>query len=316
MVKFLYVIVLSISLSCSKQEEASVVDSGANQKEPLKVLARVDNASPTNLDRIRYTIEFSYIDGVEFNIPEPGADIAGFRIVDMGREGPKSAGIRKKLTLWYDLEPDVEGTYILPPVSVSYKFDDEEKAIHTNPIYISVAAHEQEETDRLIEDTGLARISDDRYWFYSVVAGGAILVVLLIIFALKRYSARKAVVPPVPPHEMALRSLRELLASGFIEKSDYRNFYFRLSEIAREYTDERFMTGTLESTFEEIKYIFKRNKNIDDSLKKSLILFFERSDFAKYAKMPFPSERMKEDFNMVEAYVEKTKPVVNAEAGS
>lgn len=299
---------LLVLLSSCQKDKMEDLSKENELREPLEITAEVDNANPTNVERVKYTITYNYENNVEFSPPEVGSEIGGFRIVDMGREGPKKVGERNELVLWYDLEPDVDGTFILPPVELSYKFNGEEKAINTNPIYINVAVAEFADGDKLIEDEALAPIPDDRLWFYPLIGLGIILLVVSIVWGLKIYSAKRADVPPLLPHEKARKRLRKLHSKNLIEKDDGRQFYFELSEITRGYTDERFILNTLESTQEEIKITFKSLNEITSSMKDDLLNFFSRSDFAKFAKMAFPREQLKTDIAMVEDFIEKSKP--------
>jgi hypothetical protein len=304
-----------ITFSCAKEKstELKLIDQ-ALEKEPLTINAEVDNANPTNIDTIKYTITFSYKKGITFEPPQIGQAISGFRIVDDGKEGPKTVGDREEMKIWYDLEPDVAGTYILPGIGIKFREAEEDKLISTNPIYINVGVSEAKTGETLIEDEALSEIPDDRYWFYSLISVASALLIGAIIFILKKISERKKNAPPPPAHVIALKELQELEKEGFASKGEARKYYFKLSDILRKYTDERFKLSTLESTQEEIRQMLKKANELDETHRNDIISFVERSDLVKFAKKAADQNEMKSDFDMTRQYIEKTKPIEEEKA--
>ena len=51
---------------------------------------------------------------VEVHFPEPGTQIAGFRIIDLGRDPDRIKKDRIVSRRWYQLRADLVGSYILP----------------------------------------------------------------------------------------------------------------------------------------------------------------------------------------------------------
>ena len=81
----------------------------------------VDRAVATTGDLITYRVEVDADPAYQVEIPEAGAEIAGFRIVDVGREEPLEKGGRVVRQQWYQLRADLVGSYVLPPVAVRYR---------------------------------------------------------------------------------------------------------------------------------------------------------------------------------------------------
>jgi len=313
MIKILLVINLIFIMSCTGKKD-TLAKRKSIKLDPLTIMAEVDNANPTNVDRIKYTIKYSYEDGVDFSPSEIGSEIANFRIVDNDKEGPKKIDGRNILTMWYALEPDVDGTYILPPVVVKYTFKNEEKTVNTNPIYINVAVADIADNETILENDELANIPDDRLWFYSVIILGGLLLGGLVIYLVHRLSTRKKIVPPLTPYEQAQNELRELKYKNFLSQKEYRNFYFSLSEILRRYIDGCFDLNTLESTQEEIGNMFKKTSRITQEEKTRLLAFFTRSDFIKYAKKESTEETSKGDLSIVETFIEESNQRLSKES--
>ncbi len=105
----------------------------------------------------------------------------------------------------------------------------------------------------------------DSIWMrdYAILqAVGVALAVLVVLLALwKIYSRlrdrpRKATLAPPPPprpaHEVALEALEELRSRDLVAKGERKVFFFRLSEIVRDYVGERFGFDSLELTTTEL----------------------------------------------------------------
>ena len=104
---------------CRKAAEKPV--QAAATKPPVEARSSVDRAVATTGDLITYRVTVEHDPGYEIDLPEPGADIAGFRIVDLGRDKPKTVGGRVVEERWYQLRADLVGSYVLPPVTVRYR---------------------------------------------------------------------------------------------------------------------------------------------------------------------------------------------------
>ena len=69
-----------------KRVHAGLIDTVA--LEPVETRSSVDRAVATTGDLITFSVTVDYESTLEVRIPEPGSEIAGFRIVDIGREEP------------------------------------------------------------------------------------------------------------------------------------------------------------------------------------------------------------------------------------
>ncbi|MCX6327221.1 MAG: hypothetical protein NT144_11315 [Bacteroidia bacterium] len=107
----------------------------------------------------------------------------------------------------------------------------------------------------------------------------------------KSKKAVETVVNPDPAHVIAFRELEKLRDDELWQKGEIKNYYTKLTEIIRQYLENRFRVFSLELTTSEtldalIKTGFKRDASFKQ-LKTVLI----GSDFVKFAKyIPEPSE--------------------------
>jgi hypothetical protein len=132
-----------------------------------------------------------------------------------------------------------------------------------------------------------------RYQYLGILFGG--LVLLGIVYWLLKYikihyrskapdGMEQDEVKLEPAHLIALRRLEDLKAQQLLEAGEYKLFYDRLSEIAREYMENRFRIRALEMTTEEFLSSLGEQDFLNPAQKKAVIEFLQYSDLVKFAK--------------------------------
>ncbi len=113
------VVLLPLLLACSAGGEHA--DTPEAPKPPAELRATVDRSTATTGDLIRYEVEVERDPEVTVELADPGVDIAGFRIVDLGQDPPETlASGRIVERRWYQLRADLIGAYALPALSAAY----------------------------------------------------------------------------------------------------------------------------------------------------------------------------------------------------
>lgn len=133
-------------------------------------------------------------------------------------------------------------------------------------------------------------------WYSAYIYGGIALLVAIIIaiFVLRYYSnKRKEIViepekPKIPAHITALASLQRIKEEQVWKEEKIKEYYSSISEVIRQYIEERFNVFALESTTDEIMKAF-RSQVVDKESKDKLQQILTLSDLVKFAKM-FPIE--------------------------
>lgn len=145
-------------------------------------------------------------------------------------------------------------------------------------------------------------IKDHMYLVYGAIVG--ILVTILVIYLIKRFRKQKPVevvveAPKIPAHIIAIEKLDKLKNEKLWQEGRIKQYHSALSEIVREYVENRFKIQALEQTTEEILYGF-RNVAIDDESRMKLKQILVLSDMVKFAKeQPLPNEN---EMSMNNAY--------------
>ncbi len=118
---------------------------------------------------------------------------------------------------------------------------------------------------------------------------------IIIIYLVKRYRKKKPEVvvvepPKIPAHIIALEKLEKLKNEKLWQEGKLKQYHSALSEIVREYVENRFKIQALEQTTDEILFGF-RNVSIDEESKQRLRQLLVLSDMVKFAKeQPLPHE--------------------------
>ncbi|MGB5882042.1 MAG: hypothetical protein WBH85_18600 [Thermoanaerobaculia bacterium] len=321
---------LSIALtlaSCAGQPEALPDEPSA----AVETEAAVDRAVATTGDLITYRVSVDYADSYEVEIPEPGADIAGFRIVDAGREEPRREKGRVIEDRWYKLRADLVGSYILPPVTVGYRpraepVDDAAAdagdtgppwvAVETSAIFVeveSVLPGDGEATDvRDLKE--LRRIEGPIPWLWIAVGLAAFAALGVALHYYLQYRRRALAVPPDPPHVIAFRALGVLRDTDFGDPVAVRRFYFAISEVLRSYVEGRFGLNATDLTSEEIVAELPALDDLGDDHGHVLERFLADTDRVKFAEHQPSEGEIEGTYENALGFVESTLPVEEPQA--
>ncbi len=303
-------ILLLLLFACGRP--AAEVEVPSEPRPPVETRSRVDRAMATTGDVITYTVTVDYDPAYDVELPEAGADIAGFRIIDVGSEEPREQGGRRIEERWYRLRADLVGSYILPPVEVVYRpakgagagaaeagapenlsqdagTEDasaaETRSVQTSEIFIevqSVLPEDGEATDiRGLKP--LRRVETETPWWLWALAGTAGVLLVLIGALLRRRLLRPTVVPPRPAHEVAFEALARLRRTDFEDTEAMRRFHFEISEVIRGYVEGRFTLNATDLTSEEIAAVLDEVRGLDSDNNRRLRLFLTATDRVKFA---------------------------------
>lgn len=328
-------LVATVVLACAETPELDESPESAPPLAPVQVEAGVDRAVATTGDIITYTVRVEHDPGYEVDLPEPGAEIAGFRVVDLGREPVREARGRTVEERWYKLRADLVGSYVLPPLTVTYRprspeadpGDDEpvpqeagdesraelgETTLETSEIFVeveSVLPADGEVTD--IRDLKPLRPLEEGWgWRWWLGVGGGALALVLGALGLVYWRRREPPeVPPIPPHELAFQALDELRRTDFQDHEALRRYYFDLSQVLRAYVEGRFGLNATDLTTEEILAAATTLPRLANGQSEALRRFLVDTDAVKFAAHVPSSQEIEETYERALSFVEATRPV-------
>lgn len=313
---WLLIAALGLAVGCAP--EARLVEPD-EPRAPVEVRAAVDRAVATTGDLITYRVTVEYATDFEVDVPEAGAEIAGFRIVELGRDKPVEKRDRIIDERWYQLRADLVGSYVLPPVEVRYRpraAAGEEPAdwqvLSTSEIFVEVESvlplDGEAEDIRGIKP--LRTIQRPAPWLWIVLGLAAAAVLGVVVWLYWRYrSRRREQVPRVPPHELAFAALEALRGVDFNDPVAVRRFYFQLSAAVRAYVEGRFGLNATDLTTEEIVRGLPQLTDLDaeqNAVLKSFLMDTDQVKFAHHA----PSEgEIESAYERALSFVETTQLV-------
>ncbi len=183
------------------------------------------------------------------------------------------------------------GYWAIPPIK--FIVNNDTNGLFTEPLLLQVNSVAVDTTQAIKDikppfevDYGIIDwIKDNIYLVYVVL--GTVALVLLILFLVKKFNKPKPIVaiekPKIPVHIIALEKLDELKTKGLWQQGKLKLYYSSLTDIVREYIENRFNIQAMEQTTEEILYGF-RNVAIDEDSKSKLKQLLILSDLVKFAK--------------------------------
>lgn len=292
-----------------------------HERGPLKVVLRLDNPTPTIADRINLEMEMTVREEYEVTPPRFGEKLEQFGIFDFTESQPKldDQGVVRS-SRSYVLEPYLSGKFVIPAMTFRFRKTDgseeEDHELQTEVIEVTVSSLRPEEAADLeiheIEPpVELAKPTPS--WVLPAAVGG--LAVVLAAFFLKFWPRRKSaqfLEVQIPAHQIAFAALEDLVADDLAEKGELKLFYQRISDIQRQYIENRFGLHAPERTTEEFLNELRSGSALSDAHKSLLEQFLQHCDLVKFAEHQPSRDDIQETFNACKNFVIETKEVAEA----
>lgn len=312
-----YAIVVLIALVFTKHTcmaEKTLDAEGSGQI--VNVSAYVDKAKVTIGERITYKITIDFSEGTDVLPPEIKDTIGGLAVKDSGIEESekKDGGFTRKL--WYVLETYKTGSYIMPAFDIKYikKLKAEEAVAKTPEVFVEVVSTLDENASDIRDIRSPVAINKNYTRLYIIIAivFGVLAVTGFVIMFLYRRKQRKIefVPEPLSAHQIAYNELDNLRASDLISKGRIKEYYYRLSNIARRYIENRFMLMAPERTTEEFLTEMTVTDKLREEHKELVSNFLEHCDMVKFAAYGPDSREIEHSFNSAKRLVDETREVL------
>lgn len=206
------------------------------------------------------------------------------------------------------------GYFVVPPFKI---YLNQKDSLLSEPLLIEVQTVEID-TSQAIKDIAppLEVKFSLKEWLsenWPFIAGGLALLAVISYLIYYFFFRKKPVEEPkeepviIPPHELALQKLDEVEKEALWKSGKEKEYHSKISEILREYIENRFNVNALEQTTSEIirnlRYTNVHQKDKDNLYK---VLFL--ADMVKYAKeKPLPDENI-QSLELAKQFVLNTKP--------
>lgn len=204
------------------------------------------------------------------------------------------------------------GFYFIPPIKCVLGKD----TFATGPLSLKVVPVDVDTVKMEIKD--IKGVQSPRFVLWDFIPGYVWIILLVLLIAgagayiYIRYRRRKnsIEIPPelrIPPYERAMQALHQLKEDKLWQGGQEKLYYTRLTDILREYMDNRFSINAMEMTTTEILNALRANKDakvVEQHMKQVL----QVADFVKFAKMHPLADDNEATMRYAVNFVEETKP--------
>lgn len=189
------------------------------------------------------------------------------------------------------------GYYYVPPVKFQYQPIDDTAFSEASsiPLYLKVHTMEVDTTQAIkaIKPPLEAPITFRELLPWLSAGLGSVLLILLALYVYRRWKKNQPLfrIRPrviLPPHVVAMNGLEKLKGKKLWQAGKIKDYYTELTDIIRNYIEERYDVMAIEMTTEEILQGLKNTDAPKDSVDK-LARTLELADLVKFAKeQPLP----------------------------
>ncbi len=284
----------------------------------FRVLAKAD----TNLylvgDYIKLTYRVEYREGVKYSMPSIGDSLSELTFI---KELPVQNFDRDDLLIdeyTYVFSKYDSAGVVVP--SIKFRYTDKEGNVKTsfsNETAFEVKTIEVNTQDDIQDVKSPLRIPLD--WLSILIYVLILIVVIAAAYLIyQKYIKKKeerVLTKPVikiPPHELALKALRNLEEQKLWQQGKIKDYHSEITDIIRRYFEGRFNFPAMEMPSSDVLRNLKNVNN--DKVYKIAESFFNNADLVKFAKFqPMPSineQMMKQAYEIVDTTKEVVKPKI------
>ena len=264
---------------------------------PVSITTRITPESFTLGDIATYTISVQADSDIQPSTPN-FMPPKGLELIGKGQTPPRTLNGQTIHEYWYELQVDDIGKLTIPPISLSFKAPDQKESGKT--IQGTILAPEanlevqsvleiQKFSEGIRDIKPLEDISPP--WFHYLWATlGVLCLIGFFYYFWRRWksqpstSTNPTITPDLTPEQLAFKSLEALRIKGWIQIGRTQDHFFELSEIFRQYLENRYQFPAREWTTEEISAHFKSFPQISENLKNKARAILTQTDQIKFAK--------------------------------
>ena len=214
----------------------------------------------------------------------------------------------------YNLISFEEGMHLIPPFRAGIEKNGDKDTIFSNGIYIyvSLLPHDEKVVMHDIKPIFQVPVTFKEVLPWITGAAGLILIIWILIYIIKRIRNKKPIFgiskPVIPPHILAIRELDKLRQENLWQEGMVKEYHTRLTDILRDYLDNRFFISSKEQVTREIMSSLRNTGFENNTLLNRLEEVFLLADMVKFAKaIPMADENEKVLLNAY-FFVNNTEP--------
>ena len=291
---------------------------GQAQAQRIKATASLDSANILLGDQVKLFLEIDHPKSVEVEFPQV-PDTINNLIEVLGRSGVDTfesgnEDFMKQIQA-YTITCFDSGSYRIPPYWFNINVDGIADSVPTNGVTLNVYSMEIDTTrgptDIKMPYGAPLTLKEVTPYILGVILIGAI--IFFLLYSIKRKKKNQPIFarlqkPKEPAHIIALRELDRIKSQKIWQQGKTKQYYSELTDILREYIEDRFGIRAMEQVTDEILSSFRVQKDLlNDKNMANLSQILQLADLVKFAKYkPLPDD---DNLSLVNAYffVNETK---------
>ena len=314
----LFVIGCEVGETSAAETTAFAVDRPF-ERGPLTVHVRLDKDTITIAEQVRLVVVTALQEGYTLDEPQLGQQLGGWSIGDYTSAPPSLDDQGRHVTTReYELHPFLSGSYEIPPLTFRVRAhagrgdgaSPDSFTLTTEPIPVEVTSLLDDQRRDLTVGpiksvVGLP--SSARTWLW-MAAGGAVLALgTLVALYIRRRRQWPAEALRYTAHELASVKLARLAERKLVERGEVKAFYREVSQILRQYIEDRFALHAPERTTEEFLREARRSAVFTTAQADMLGDFLAHCDQVKFAELTPTTAEAQRTFDTARTFIERTK---------
>lgn len=285
----------------------------------VNVTAKFDSTAIYIGDQIKFTLSVDKPAGLDVKIPVlkdtlcKNISILSGPVIDSikGNDG------RMKIISKYFVTSFDSGFYQVPPQFAEMKNTEGIKRFYSDYSQLNVMRVKITPADTTLKIFDIIKpyrapltFGEIIPWVLALIIAGALIwyIVRFIRNRKKKKSGEEPVVNPDPAHIIAFRELEILKSKELWQKGELKKYYSELTEILRQYLENRYSVYSLEMTTMETLEALLKTGFKKDATYNQIKVVLTGADLVKFAKhIPEPEENILH-FENAWDFIEKTKP--------
>lgn len=278
----------------------ALFSSGLIHAQQIKATARLDSANILIGDQIKLFLEIDYPESVTVEFPVVPDTLSKF-IEVLGKSkidtiSLEHSGLLKQIRS-YTITSFDSGSYRIAPQWFKINVNGITDSVPTNGVTLNVLTM-QIDTTRGLTDIKMPYAAPLILKEVTPYLLGVILicaVIFLVLYSIKRKKKNKPFFslpakPKEPPHIIAIRELDRIKSEKIWQKEKTKQYYSEVTDVLRNYIEERFEIRAMEQTTDEILDSFRFRKDLLGEKPfanlNQILLLADLVKFAKYKTLP------------------------------
>ena len=261
----------------------------------IKATARLDSTNILIGDQIKLFLEIDYPKNAIVEFPQLPDSLSAF-IEVLGKSKIDTIDLDdralQKQIRSYTITSFDSGSYLIEPKWFKININGVIDSVPTNGVTLNVFSMVID-TTRGLTDIKMPYAAPITLKEVTPYILGIILIaaiIFLVLYSIKRKKKNKPffalpVKPKEPPHVIALRELDRIKNEKIWQKEKTKQYYSEVTDVLRNYIEERFEIRAMEQTTDEILDSFRVQKNLlGDKSFTNLSQILSVADLVKFAK--------------------------------